>query len=291
MIKQNPFSLYDFLGYFIPGAFLIYLLIIIEKVKFFGNDFNFYDFLENQNEIKIEKILFFFIISYVLGHLINFFSSITIEKYSIWKYGYPSKYLLGFKAKDYFKPFTLYRLILIILIIPVAFLDVIIGELFKFKKFYTRDLDVLLISVIKDKALYLLNEKLYGKPIRNEKNELIKLRDHDIFRIIAHYVYDNSNNHQQKLTNYVILYGFLRSLTFIFVLIFWFLIKEIVAHKTDETITNFDYSNLYLFTSIILLFSYVSFMAFMKFYRRYSLEAMMLIVIDPELKPKAEKEQ
>ena len=30
-MKQNPFSLYDFLGYLIPGSTLIYLFIIIQN--------------------------------------------------------------------------------------------------------------------------------------------------------------------------------------------------------------------------------------------------------------------
>ncbi len=32
-MKQNPFSLYDFLGYFIPGALVLYLYLIIEHLK------------------------------------------------------------------------------------------------------------------------------------------------------------------------------------------------------------------------------------------------------------------
>jgi hypothetical protein len=33
MMKQNPFSIYDFLGYFIPGATTIYLIQIVNIIK------------------------------------------------------------------------------------------------------------------------------------------------------------------------------------------------------------------------------------------------------------------
>ena len=46
MIKQNPFSVYDFLGYLIPGSLVIYSYLIIDYLKT-TDSFNSSDFIEN----------------------------------------------------------------------------------------------------------------------------------------------------------------------------------------------------------------------------------------------------
>lgn len=155
MVKQNPFSLYDFLGYFIPGALFIHLISLInlsEKVEI-----KISDFFKSNNNIEIDKILFLIIISYAVGHLINFISSVTIEKYAIWKYGYPSKFLLKFEIEPYWKKNDcsgyLLRFILPVIILPVTFLDFLIGNCLNLKNVYTRELDPFLIAVIKEKGM------------------------------------------------------------------------------------------------------------------------------------------
>lgn len=89
MIRQNPFSLYDFLGYFIPGALLFYLILFIDYVENLSENFELKNFIEKNSDFQLDKVLFFIIISYSLGHLLNFISSITIERYANWKYNYP----------------------------------------------------------------------------------------------------------------------------------------------------------------------------------------------------------
>lgn len=274
MIKQNPFSLYDFLGYFIPGALLIYIYLFIEYLKDITEPFKLTEFLKDTQDFQIDKFLFFIIISYSLGHLVNFISSITIEKYANWKYDYPSKYLLGFKSNpNIWKTLSFKRIILIILILPISILDLVLGELFKFKKFYTRQLDDLLIEMIKEKG-----GKLINVLFKNEEGNTdgFTLRKYDFHRIFTHYTFENSKNHQFKLVNYVILYGFLRSLSFITICLFWYLgyLKFVIG---NEFICWYHL----LITALI---SYTFFMAFMKFYRRYTLEGLMLIVIDKDIK-------
>jgi hypothetical protein len=273
MIKQNPFSLYDFLGYFIPGALLIYIYLFIEYLKDLTEPFKLTEFLKDTQDFQIDKFLFFIIISYSLGHLVNFISSITIEKYANWKYDYPSKYMLGVQNNTkLLKTLSFKRIILILLIFPISFLDFVLGELFKFKNFYTRKLDDLLINVIKEKGTILVNN-LY-KNLEGNANTFT-IREHDFHRIFIHYTFENSKNHQFKLVNYVVLYGFLRSLSLIIICLFWYLVylKLFIGN---------DFIHWYhlLITGLI---SYTFFMAFMKFYRRYTLEGLMLIAIDKEI--------
>lgn len=292
MIKQNPFSLYDFLGYLIPGAIIFYIILIILKSDEV-NSLRDIIFIVNENkEFQFDKVLFFIIISYCLGHLISYLSSITIEQFANWKYDYPSKYLLGLNKEQKYFPknvswqIKMFRLLLAILILPISVLDYILGEWFLFKKFYTKKLDKFLVEVIKDKNLELLDQ-LYPP-------EFYKIRDYDFHRIISHYVYENSRNHQFKMTNYVALYGFLRALSLICCYLFWlFTFKAIHTiyiyikyHLKIESLNiSFNDINIHIFYSLLfsILASYIYFMGFMKFYRRYTLEAYMLVAIDKDI--------
>ena len=97
-LSKSPFSLYDFLGYFIPGALFCYLFAIvfdIEEIKWLNIEF----FLGLR---VFDQSVAFTLFSYVFGHAINYLSTLTIEKYSIWSIGYPSKYLFGVKPECYF---------------------------------------------------------------------------------------------------------------------------------------------------------------------------------------------
>jgi hypothetical protein len=104
-MKQNPFSLYDFLGYLIPGSTLIYLFIylfiIIENWTNNKVENNLESIFSYVSKYNFQEIFFFIIISYAIGHLLSFISSVTIEKYGNWKYGYPSKTVIGFEKNSY----------------------------------------------------------------------------------------------------------------------------------------------------------------------------------------------
>ena len=282
MIKQNPFSIYDFLGYFIPGALLIYIFILVVTITDFTNINGIITALSHEKSFQLDNLLFFIIISYSLGHLINFLSSITIERYSYWKYNYPSKYLMNLKPNYKFwlgtKKIIAWKIILLIVIFPVSILDYIFGELLGFKIFYTKEADGYIIETVKHKGIILLNQ--LGTPITKA------LGDYDFHRIFSHYVYENSKNHQSRLTNYVALYGFLRALCLISVLFFWLIIYKLYKKAYFfETFEEYFKKSKYLLFIFLLttIVSYLFFMAFMKFYRRYTLESLMLIIIDKEL--------
>ena len=102
--KQNPFSVYDFLGYFVPGALFFYSLGIVArhselladlKLKFtqmIGNE-------PNQVSFYLPFVLF----SYLVGHALSLTSGLTVERFANWCHGYPSKYLLQIrKDSSYF---------------------------------------------------------------------------------------------------------------------------------------------------------------------------------------------
>lgn len=302
-MKQNPFSLYDFLGYLIPGSTLIYLFIIIENWTKNKNLNNLESIFSSVSKDDFQEVFFFIILSYAIGHLLSFISSITIEKYGNWKYGYPSKTVIGFEKNSFWteiKPIEelqdnklLYeiendqkkrklknfgRFILILILLPLFVIEFIFGFLLNFKNFYSKGLDSYLMKVIIKNTILLLNSRGLSNVDNINENDL---RTIDFNRIVHHYTFENSKEHQFRMVNYVALYGFLRNLVLIFILSFWYYFKESI--KTIDPKMSFDW-NVFGINILLMCLSYIAFMAYMKFYRRYTLEGLMLIVVDQNIK-------
>lgn len=280
MIKQNPFSVYDFLGYLVPGAISLYSILIIDYLK--NNDtYSYVEFINSIENLEFEGVVFFIILAYIIGHLISFASSLTIEKYANWRYSYPSKYLLKMKQKGYWKSTSnwkgyFWRISLLIILFPCISLDFLLGQLLNFKSFYKKELDTLLrkLIILKMNRLF---KKIGFKEVENYQEFTNgKGNSHDFHRVVTHYAYENSKNHQTKMSNYVALYGFLRTLCLIFNLLAMYIIARVSFYL------KFNFENILIIVFLSLL-SYISFMAFMKFYRRYTLEGLMIIAIDTEI--------
>lgn len=280
MTKQNPFSVYDFLGYLIPGSVLIYAYLIIDYIKE-NENFVVKDFIKDFKNIQLEGIFFFIIIAYTLGHIISFMSAITVEKYSNWTYNYPSKYLMDMDHDGFWSTCrnwkdVVWRIIIIGILFPCIICDLIFGQFLGFKMFYVKPVDDLLKDLIELKVNRLLIKLGLDKIKKPELYYDGKTNKFDFHRIITHYAYEYSNNHQNKMSNYVALYGFLRTLCLIFNLLTIYFIARTILFSS------FDLINLVVI-SILLSICYISFMAFMKFYRRYTLEGLMVISIDKDL--------
>lgn len=271
-IKQNPFSVYDFLGYFIPGATFCYLLAFAQTHANLTNT--------SIPELKeIENLLPFILISYLTGHILNYISSFTIEKHSVWSYGYPSKYIVGERhnRKIDSKTEKSYRAINLILIAPVSIPDVIFGKILNLRKFISRAEDKTLRAIIKYKVYELLREqgapdfKSYAPPHLT-----------NYFSFTYHYCVENYPNHVPKMQNYVALYGFLRANCLISVICFW-----IIAFHLKLT-CNFYNDNTKVLAALLAtsIISFILYLGFMKFYRRFCLEVLMALASN--YKPKLE---
>ena len=280
---KSPFSLYDFLGYFIPGALFFYLLVLffkIEEIKWLDIDFF--------RDLRLfDQSVAFIILSYVLGHVINYLSSLTIERYSIWSIGYPSRFILGEKEKYYFKRFKnidenetkrnrwkqfrlsfLWRLGLLVIVFPMYVVDLILGNIFGLRRHYTNSVDPKLKSII-------VSRMQKFKEFHNYSTNESKGKENDYFRPIWHYYYEKFGAHAVKLDNYVALYGFTRSMSFIFCLFSWL----VFIFKYYGT---WNKENLILIVGLAIL-SYFFYLSFVKFYRRFTLEGFMCLIIDKEL--------
>ncbi|GAB3533150.1 hypothetical protein GCM10027443_18140 [Pontibacter brevis] len=286
MDKQNPFSLYDFLGYLIPGGLLIYAYLTIRYIDS-TKEFNVDLFIETFSRVKLEGVFVFIIAAYSLGHLLSFVSSITVEMYANWQYDYPSKYLLGHKNKNYWQDFdrknwkqNFWRVALIIILLPCVVLDYLLGQFFEFRNFYQKPLDSSLRNAVNIKVVALIKKlSLVGEEGLNKSD----YEKHDFHRIVTHYTFENSKQHQFRMVNYVALYGFLRNFSFIFIILSWYWLYQLIYVQGLNFRHEFSVSKLLILITLMAI-SYIAFMAFMKFYRRYTLEGFMLLVVDENLK-------
>lgn len=268
-LKQNPFSLYDFLGYFTPGAILLYLAGYFGKV-IWPSAPTFHEIATQAGLEKAEAYVPFVLFAYAIGHLLSFVSSVTIERYSIWAMGYPSKYLLGVSQAGYFHSEkhpalrAVIRSVVFVLILPISLMDLVLGRWFGMRDLYAKPLDDLLIKIIREKVYKLIT--VIGGVEDPAKHG--KAYGTDFFRFAYHYAVENAPHHLPKMQNYVALFGFLRNISLIVVLAFWpttyAVAKGLVAWPALLALT---------------VVSYLCFMAFVKFYRRFCLEALMATAV------------
>jgi len=279
-MKENPFSLYDILGYLIPGIFVFSTFFMIQTWKADSSYLSVQYLIDSLPALKFEGSVIIVVIAYALGHILSYFSSITVEKYAVWKYDYPSKYLLKIpkvKFKHHFR--TVYGFvwgfIICFIALPTVIIDFVLGYWFGFKKFYCKSLNDEIIRLIQYKVTKLrLCLGLNEIDMEDEENHYL-VEDH--FKIVAHYTFENSKKFQSKFNNYVVMYGFLRTMSLIMNVMTWyFFIHFCIIREFDIK------SILIVLTSSII--SYLFFMGFMKFFRRNSVRIYMVLAVDKELK-------
>ncbi len=292
-MNKNPFSIYDFMGYLFPGVVVLLLCLVLVQLDF---DIARLDLLKYSlrplfsGKFYFEKSFILLVFCYIIGHVVAYISSVTIEFASNKIFGYPSGYLLSDERKDWKTIFLNYfstegnssnrflgwikrimkwilKIVLFIFIFPILFSIYTIGYFFDINGFVCRPLDPYLTQSIISKE-YLLAKKLGIKtPDVNEEC--------DYHRIIMHYVYLNVPNSQRKTDNYIALYGFLRSVCLLcsisFILVLGMSIKTIDTSLPVDT---------RIISILLFLYSlsYITFLGFQKFYRRYTLENFMALL-------------
>ena len=276
---QNPFSLYDFLGYFIPGALGIYFLIFI----YFHVDNGAFDkalFKQVFSVFNTHTYLPFVLVSYISGHFLSYLSSITIEKYSVWQHLYPSKYMLDITSKGYFyakvalKRRSIGRVMNFLFILPVSFCDQIFGRFLNLRGLYLKSVDSVLQEILRNTVITISSK---AKPTTIDDYNTW-LSEDNFFRLCYHYALEHSSTHATKMQNYVALFGFTRTKTLIFSIVSWtFLIHLIIAYFSNQSTISI-YNILYLFCASTFI-AYTFYLAYNKFFRRFSLEAMLAATV------------
>lgn len=293
-MEKNPFSIHDFLGYVLPGgvALLIAYMVFKNPQNNYMTSQDFIDAVKNTiSALKIKDIstlqlsVAVIIISYIVGHLVAYLSSITVERMAIWHYNYPSVFLLSDKPKPRFwsdikdqwnnkKKFEAAGNLFLRLVVSLFLLPLTICILFvrwlRMDSYFIKPLDKYLQSSI-DLKFKMLVKKL-------GISEIVISRDYDTHRIVYHYMYENFPGHRAKMDNYVALYGVLRSLTLILNLVILYIWKCQVCYLCDNFTWDIVRSYPCMKIGFMVLIQFLFFMAFMKFYRRFTLESSMCMV-------------
>ncbi|TAM50995.1 MAG: hypothetical protein EPN53_07330 [Acidobacteria bacterium] len=270
-MKQNPFSLYDFLGYLVPGAVFLCAVVVLRRIA--QQPVSWSALLVPFDVLgKVQFFVPLVLLAYVVGHLLSFISSITVERYAIWTLGYPSRYLLGNRPGRFLCPLkarkarAAIRIFTAVLLAPASGIEGIAAWL-GFRPLYAKPLDPLLRHCIKQKVNGFASTMydLSGLPLAKPDEE------RDFFRLVYHYALENAPAHVPKMQNYVALYGFTRTLVLEGVLLFWLAVTGSVFGLVPWRVG----------TSLAVmsaLGAFVLYIDFIKFYRKFSLEATMALL-------------
>lgn len=297
-IEKSHFSLFDLFAYFIPGAITLYMAScfgVIWDIPYDGIE-NAFDIISDYwtENFSLINSIWFVLMSYVVGHIVSFLSCVTIEAYSHWRYKYPSDFLLersrlnvgicdennnSCDIKD-FQPIkwvtVILQVMISIVILPITILELLFGELLKFKYYYLKPLDRIYTDVIDDRVTTLMTRLKVGKKLVEESSSDNVVVDMDYHRIAYHYELEKQSSCQKKLDGYIALYDFLRALSLISVGVFWCYLLLLIHHSA---LCGINFLYLFLISSL----PYIVFIMFMKFYRRHTLETFMYLIIDESL--------
>lgn len=284
-MKQNPFSFYDFLGYLIPGGVFICCLSFMFVPDFLGVIGELSPKLKNSTFAESSILIALIIVSYIIGHFLSLLSALFVEKYLTDTYGWPSQYLFISISSDSSKSIKRYflhlqheysvgninrkdiaRRIFKQIVSDVVLLPVVVIERIMYRFLGVRPTK--LPEPLNHSLLKRLTKFFEKSEIEVPYNILEEgYLKGDLFRFIYHYAQENSENHVHKMANYVALYGFSRNICFVFVLLFW-------ASLFQSQIESWSY----WYSFGLAIVSSVFFYGFEKFYRRYTLEALMACV-------------
>jgi hypothetical protein len=272
--KQNPFSIYDSLGYFVPGAVFIYSALFFTFCSLHRASPSSFSTLSTAATWieylgKPALLIPFVIASYISGHLLSYLSSRSIEWYSQWTLDFPSQNLFHRIRPNLFThekgalTLCLRAAWCIVSIGPLVLLEMPLSFL-GFRRLIAKPLDDLTVGALTPRITQFINDLVPLKKLPDKK--LGEDRNH--FRFLYHHVIEHAPAHGPKLQNYVALYGLTRTMSFVATQLAW------VGFYTAHTLAG-AISLLVAFSFVALLF----YAAFIKFYRRFSLETYMAFAV------------
>lgn len=287
-VERLPFTVYDIVGYLIPGITGLWCLLYV--FEYFGilGDTKDVVMLGSGDFSVALAVLLFFVFAYLTGHVIGFLSSVTVERLSIAFYGYPSAYIcneycekekigkwsIEKNKKKFSKKHAWYFPVIFIFLFPIAIFLTVINK----TKFYYLWIKSLPPSIIEMMMLNFEQKTesagLVLKKINFEESD-------DWFRFVCFYTFNNYQNAAYRLYNYLTIYGFIRNMCLIFNFATWFFILssilssiELSFPKESTIQIHFAWPEISA-TVICAMLTIILFLTFLKFYRRYTEEAIL----------------
>lgn len=280
-LDKLPFTTYDIIGYLTPGIFSIwltsYLFPNINSTERITSFFHEADAIPEQVIVSLSCLAIF----YTIGHIISLVSSLLIERFLLFYFGYPSKFfVLENKInnatvrnivkhniqKNWRTPNFFFTTIMLFPIFPYLIICYIIGAHGYYVKRLDRSAADILISRFK---------KITRKNIQRNIEE----NDANWFRVVEYTVYRENPLSTSKMYNYVVMYGFLRSICLILITVTWYCLIKAIFMIVTVYPADWNLASLYecLIFSLITFFVFVG---FAKFFRRYSEEAIWAFIAE-----------
>lgn len=306
-VERTPFTVYDMLGYFIPGLYLtIYVTLffsgdliaglfknshvpmstIKQALELSTNEatkkmelFNIADKLLSPSSTAYFTMLVIVLIeSYVVGHVLSYLSSVTIERMCVGFFGQPSEALsldrndevaMSQYCKIVFRKFlNRHRIIHSLLLFALL----------------PHSLTLLLFSKTTLRRLTVRPPgKAIEKRIRSNFQTLFSIETHQIsteemFRMIDYYNHANDERLSARKYNYVTLYGFCRSMCLAVYAVLLLDLAYVFGYLSNAfyDISEVRYDILINLTLTILLM-----LAYFKYFRRYSQDSLRAFAAIP----------
>lgn len=280
--KAPQFSAYDFLGYLLPGLVLIALMDCTWLYHAKCTPLT-WDYLAGRySALKWQDTIPLVLFGYFLGHTVSFLSSFTVEEHARLMHGSPASFLVRETKPRYFDcgPWKWHRVLSNLVIVcirflmavfmfPLCWIEWVFTRMVPVSRRYTFPISRLLkrcLTVAEDRFLDQMGVKTpTGKPPGRSKDELHWGLGFE--RLALHYALETAPAHLFTLRNYVVLYGFLRSMTFILLVVAWMIAGHLFL------IAQFQAALLVMFFGGLVIAP--SYGGFLKFWTRYHKEAMM----------------
>jgi hypothetical protein len=270
--KAPSFTAYDFLGYLVPGLALVGIVDMSLLHSQSPAGFSWEMIITRYGALKWTGLFPLFFLGYLLGHLIGFASSILIEKSALWRHGDPAKFLCHGHSEGYLAvggevPLfsKILRMITFVLVWPISVADWIFTSIIPVAKNYIRPFDPMVKEAV-GSAVADLWIKL-GLSMEHTDDPPWT---HDIERLALHCAIESAPVHLSMMRNYVVLYGFLRSICLLFVVSCWIILFHAI----------YAYQNLLIWASLLgfVSLAFLTYAAFLKFWIRYHKDSLMAFV-------------
>jgi hypothetical protein len=272
--KTPEFSAYDFLGYIVPGLVSILIIDVSYQYHIAHAGLSYQYLCGRYSGFTWAGLIPLILLAYFIGHLISFVSSMTIERHALWRHGQPLNFIIYGHRLKYFDTSTsrspiiskILRFCVAVFLIPIVILEIPFGGWMGLSENYIKRSDDLIRQAFGRSMARLLDAiGIDGKTMEGRNPW-----EFDLDKMAIHCALERAPAHVYTLRNYVVLYGFLRSMALILVVAFWGFWYHAFLHFS-----------LYVSAIIFAAMSAVIFTcyaAFLKFWVRYSHEAIMAVI-------------
>ncbi len=280
--KAPQFSAYDFLGYLLPGLVLIALMDCswLYHAKKAALSWEF--MVARYSELSWNNAIPLALFGYFFGHAVSFMSGIVVEEHARLMHGSPASFIVREAKPSYFNcgkwgkghllantVIVLMRAVVMLFMLPLTWIELLFTRVVPVFRRFNFPITRLLkrcLAAAEDRLLMEMGVKTQaGKPPGRSKDELHWGLGFE--RLALHYALEKAPAHLFTLRNYVVLYGFLRAMTFILLVVVWMIAGHLFAKQEFMSA-----ARVLLIGGVIIAPSYGG---FLKFWTRYHKEALM----------------